>query len=319
MISAKNKTLVDRIQRKRGCARSSCRVYASNLRRIHREMSDEPWSNDLKWLQNESIFNKIKKEESQNVKKNLANAASVGLSMIGSKMKAKYTELLDELRKQKPDQSLSSRQKDNFVKWSEVIKLKRHYTRLVRLKRLYSKQTLTTKDFLNLQRNLVLHLYVSQNPIRLDYANCRILTEKQFQNIKKDGSTNYLVTGKKYRFYFYQYKTSRKHGIITLKPPPQLVSVLKKHAAFLRKRFEDPVWLLYNSRRDRMRRNGLSKFLTTMFVDHYDRKVSASMLRTIFLSHKYKDTDIQEREQTAKSIMHTRETQEKSYIKKTTG
>ena len=65
-----------------------------------------------------------------------------------------------------------------------------------------------------------------------------------------------------------------------------------------------------------MTRNGLSKFMTTMFVDHYDKKVSASMLRTIFLSHKYKGVDIEEREETAKSMMHTRETQN-TYIKKT--
>ena len=56
-----------------------------------------------------------------------------------------------------------------------------------------------------------------------------------------------------------------------------------------------------------------------MFLDHYGKKISASMLRTIFLSHKYKDTDLEEREKTAKSMMHTRETQEKSYIKKTDG
>ena len=203
MLNAKNKTLVDRIQRKRNCARSSCRVYASNLRRIHREFSDRPWALNLKWLQDDGILSKIKKLGSQNVKRNLANAASVGLSIIGDeKLKAKYTELLDELRKTKPDQSLSNRQKENFIKWKDVIKLKRYYSRLVRLKRLYSKSALTTKDFTNIQRNLVLNLYVSQNPIRLDYANCRILTEKQFQIIKKDGSTNYLVTGKKYRFYF---------------------------------------------------------------------------------------------------------------------
>ena len=319
MLSAKNKTLTDRIQRKRNCARSSCRVYASNLRRIHREFSDQPWSTGLKWLQDEAILGKIKKLESTNVKRNLANASAVGLSVIGDdKLKQKYTELLDELRKTKPDRALSSRQKENFVKWSDVIKLKRHYSRLVRLKRLYSKDALTTKDFLNLQRNLVLNLYVSMNPIRLDYANTRIISEKQFQTIKKDGTTNYLVTGKRYKFYFYQYKTSRKHGIITLRPPPKLVSVLKKHSAFLRRRFEEPVWLLYNSRRQRMTRNGLSKFMTTMFVDHYDKKVSASMLRTIFLSHKYKGVDIEEREATAKSMMHTRETQN-TYIKKTNG
>ena len=130
-------------------------------------MSDQPWSTGLKWLQDESILGKIKKIDSQNVQRNLANAAAVGLSVLGDdKLKVKYTEILDQLRKAKPDRTLSSRQKENFIKWSDVIKLKRFYARLVRLKRLYSKEALTRKDFLNLQRNLVLNLYVSQNPIR---------------------------------------------------------------------------------------------------------------------------------------------------------
>ena len=63
MFNVKNTKLTDRIMEKRNCKRSSCRVYASNLRRINKEFSKELFAVDLKWLQKDSkiILEKIKR------------------------------------------------------------------------------------------------------------------------------------------------------------------------------------------------------------------------------------------------------------------
>ena len=50
----KNTVLVNRIQEKRKCKRSSCRVYASNLRKVHNEFSSGNFTADLKWLGRDS-------------------------------------------------------------------------------------------------------------------------------------------------------------------------------------------------------------------------------------------------------------------------
>ena len=64
MISAKHQKLSDRIQKERGCKRSSARVYSSNLSRIHREfLSHTKYAQDLKWLDanHKPLLKKLKK------------------------------------------------------------------------------------------------------------------------------------------------------------------------------------------------------------------------------------------------------------------
>ena len=323
-FTVKNKVVADKIQRKRGVQRSTARVWASTLRRIHRDYGKGPWSSDLKWLNDPSILDKLKKVSGINIKRNLGNAAAVGLDILEKKtLKAKYDAWLRILRGQADEaskkQEMSTRQKANLLQWKDVIKLKKQLARNVRLKRLYEKQKLSSKEFTELQRNLVLHLYVDMNPIRLDFANVQLIPEEQFSKMsKKNQSKNYLVMARgKWKFYFYQFKSSRYHDLPVVLPVPRsVVLLMKKHLRVIKRRYKEPLWLLWNSKGARMTRNSLSKFLTKTFVDTYNKKVSASMLRTIFLSHKYKHVDILEQESTADSMMHKRTTQQRHYVKK---
>ena len=85
MIRAKNTVLADRIQKARGCARSSCRVYASNLNRIHREfLPHTKFNNDLKWLYDNSdqLLTKLKKVENLNTMRNMLAASLVALDLL---------------------------------------------------------------------------------------------------------------------------------------------------------------------------------------------------------------------------------------------
>ena len=51
MFKAKHKTLTDNIQKMKDVKRSSARVYASNISRIHREyLSKTEYNVDMKWL-----------------------------------------------------------------------------------------------------------------------------------------------------------------------------------------------------------------------------------------------------------------------------
>lgn len=323
-IAPKNKILADRIQKRRGVQRSTARVWASVLRRIHRDYGKGPWNSDLKWLGDASILDKLKKIEGLNIRRNLGNAATVGLDILEKKtLRAKYDVWMKKLReeadKHSKKQQLSKKQQKNMMQWDDVVKLKKNLARNVRLKQLYRKDKLNAKEFTELQRNLVLHLYVDMNPIRLDFANVQMILEDSFKKINKRNVTrNFLVMARgSWKFYFYQFKSSKYHDLPIVLPVPRgIVILLKKHLRVMKRRFQAPYWLLWNSKGERMTRNSLSKFLTKTFVDNSGKKVSASMLRTIFLSHKYRHTDILEQESTAKSMMHKRTTQQKHYVKK---
>ena len=186
------------------------------------------------------------------------------------------------------------------------------------MKRIYTRKTITKQDFNLLQKNVIVHLYTLLDPIRLDFANMRVVDVEEFRNTKKDNSTNYLLTSRgKYTFFFFQFKSAKYHKLpIVIKCPVALQRILKLHIALLRKRFKGPTWLLFNNKGEQMTRNSLSKTITSIFREYLDKNISSSLLRTIFLSHKYSNTDILEREQTAKRMMHSRPTAEAYYIKK---
>ena len=103
-INVKNKTLVDRIQEKRKCKRASCRVYASNLRRIHKEFSSKKFNFDLKWLRTDAdmILKKISKMQNVNTARNLMSSALVGFGLLKDEGNInKFNLVLKELNEKK--------------------------------------------------------------------------------------------------------------------------------------------------------------------------------------------------------------------------
>ena len=111
MINVKNTTLSDKIQKKRGCARSSCRVYASNLRRINREFSKKKFDFSLKWLKSDAtvILKKIKNIKNVNTARNLMSAALIGFDLLNdTENKQKYNTVnkqITQSRKRKKKQT----------------------------------------------------------------------------------------------------------------------------------------------------------------------------------------------------------------------
>ena len=143
-MQKKNTKLSDIIQKKRGVARSSARTYSSALRRVHNDYSDKPWHIDLKWLEDESILNKLKQIPSINVRRNLGMAVVVGLGIRKNKtLKSKYDTWLKKLRleriKLNKRQEMTDKQKNNFIGWDDIIKLKKLLAKTVRLKNLFVK------------------------------------------------------------------------------------------------------------------------------------------------------------------------------------
>ena len=80
----KNIALVNLLEKKKKCKRSSCRTYASVLMRIHREFSKKKFNINLKWLSDDasSILGKIKKLASVNIQRNLIGTGLVALGIL---------------------------------------------------------------------------------------------------------------------------------------------------------------------------------------------------------------------------------------------
>lgn len=314
MLKAKHQKLSDRIQKIRDCARSSARVYSSNLGRIHREfLPNTEYSQNLKWLHDNSskLLTKLKKVENLNTQRNLLAAALVGFDLLKApKLRAPYVKQIGVLNKLKEQEAksgkLSEKQAAKFIDWNKIVKLRRLLNRTVRLGRYYTRK-LGANEFNVLQQNLVLHLYTLLPPVRNDWSEVRFLSEADWDDLspqEKKSSNNLVLARGGYRVYWAKYKTVKKHGVIMQIIPKQLQTLLKKHIKFLRSHYPENNSLLLG-RSGPMTRNGLTKFMQRMFYKHYRKNISTSALRSIFVTHKFDKKQLEEQREIAHAMHHT--------------
>ena len=312
MISAKHQKLSDRIQKERGCKRSSARVYSSNLSRIHREfLSDTKYTQDLKWLRDNHarLLKKLKKVDNLNTQRNLLAAALVGFDLLKeTKARVPFVEqiaVLNERQKNMDTSERTEKQQAKYVDWNKIIKLRRLLTRTVRLGKYYTRKRLSKNEFQTLQQNLVLHLYTQLPPVRNDWSTVQFMTTTEWDDLTPDEqkSDNVLVMGRgAYHVYWADYKTVKKHGVIQQVIPKPLQAILKKHIRFLKVHFPDNQHLLLGATGAPMSRNGLTKFLQRLFFRHFRTNTSTSALRSIFLTHKFDKKLIDEQHEIAKAM-----------------
>ena len=311
----KNVPLVDLLEKKKKCKRSSCRTYASVLMRIHREFSKKKFNINLKWLSDDagSILGKIKKLQNVNIQRNLVGTGLVALGILEDKKNQDiWNKYLKELNQQKAELmksgELTGKQKSAWIDWKEIVKLRKMVNRRVNLTKLYERP-FNRKDFLVLQRLLILSLLTMLPGVaRLDYATLRIIGKKKFEKLPNQTAENYLVTGSHMKIIFQKYKTAKTYGVVNIpvaKYSRPLQRLLKKHVAYLHTNFPENDCLFLNQNLTCMSQNSLTKFLQRMFKEFFKKNVSVTMLRHIFLTDKYDKKQLEEQAETSKFMMHS--------------
>ena len=152
---------------------------------------------------------------------------------------------------------------------------------------------------------------------RLDYATLRIISQRDFKKLADQAAENYLVTGPRYKIIFQKYKTSQIYGVVNIpiaEHSKALQTLLKKHVRYLKVNFPESDCLFLNQNLTCMSRNSLTKFLQRLFKEYFKKNLSVTMLRHIFLTNKYDKKQLEEQEQTAKFMMHSRSMM-KDYVK----
>jgi len=324
-LKTKNKKLTDRIQKTRNCKRSSARVYASNIGRIHREfLSKTTYNQNLKWLHDnsDSLLTKLKKIENINTQRNLLAASLVGLDLTnGTKKRAAFVKQIGVLNKKKDEVAakgeMTEKQAAKYIDWKKIVKLRQLLARSVRLARYYQRKHINKSDFQLLQQNLVLHLYTLMPPVRNDWSTVRYLTESGWSSLseqEKQNTNNLVMARGGYRVYWADYKTKKKHGVIMQMLPKPLQTLLKKHIKMLKERYDEND-LLWTQNGTPMTRNSLTKFLQRLFYKHFRKKISTSALRSIFLTHKFDKKVLEEARTIARQMHHTPDVARDFYVK----
>lgn len=317
-ISPFMETLRDTMK-KNDLAESSADLYLKLLFNLN---GKAPFNN-LSFLKKTESLNTIISSYADNTKRNYYSAIINALKDLKDKPSYKKTykywsdvmaEKTKEHRDNKDDQKKSERQKENWIEWSEVEK-KANEMRDDMLS-YAGKKNITPRDFDKLMNYLVLSLYVYIPPRRnQDYLDMFVV-KKWSDDMPKD--KNYLdLAGK--QFVFNIFKTAKKVGqqkvaIPDTKEAPLMDTIttyLKHHPGLKGSKSKSVAvkFLVCADGTPITAVNAITRILNRIF----GKKVGSSMLRHIYLSHKYGDK-LEEMKEDAEAMAHSM-AQQKEYIK----
>lgn len=177
---------------------------------------------------------------------------------------------IHEVSRENIEQKLNTKQKQNWVEWDEVMA--KYLALESEVKGYFNASKLSKSQFNRLQTYVLLSCLLLIAPRRSkDY------TEFKLRNYDKN-EDNYMLGSK---FIFNNFKTAKSAGQQVVDIPKKLKEIITKW-----KKVNDSDYLLVNSRLDGKID---SSQLNNMLNNFFDKNVSTSLLRHIYLSNQYKD------------------------------
>ena len=298
------------------------KTYVLNIKKLHRGFFG---NDDIKSLEFLLKFDEILNILKDNTKSTIKNyLVAIIVLLMSNKVKYetaiqmyqdKIKNLQDDINDKYDDNEKSIKQKENWVEYENILKLLKKMKKDTKSLLEKDKDELTNKEKDLIQQYLVLYLYSGKAfpVLRNDFAEMKIVNESE--NI--DNDKNYFVIKQKGPpiFRLNQYKTAKFQGEkdIPVKDM-ELRKLINKWA-----KINNTGFLLINISNDSpMKANGISKYLNKIFDKHFDKKISTSLLRAIYISNKYnggKKLSTKEKKDLASDMAHSKSTAEQIYNK----
>ena len=295
-------------------------AYVLNIKKLHRGMRG---TDDIESLDFLNDFDRVLLALGGNLKSTIKNYL-VAIIVLLMSNKTKYASLInkyqerikmlqEDINDKYDENEKTDKQKDNWIEYNDVLKLLRKMKKDI--KPLLEKEQLTNKEKDLIQQYLVVYLYSGKAfpVLRNDFADMKVV--KQGEDTDKD--KNYFITKSKGIPYFRlnEYKTAKYQGEkdIPVKDM-ELRRLIDKWV-----KINGTGYLLINvSNNTPMKANGISKYLNKIFNKHFKKNVSTSLLRSIYISHKYngdKQLSTKDKKELANEMGHTKQTAETIYNK----
>jgi integrase len=304
---------------KPGLAASSIRNYVIQVEKIHEKITGNKTIENFDFLKDyEKVFDTLKEMKAP-TRRNYLNAAVVFLQAFPDyktyESFKKYSEerdrINDELKEQRHSGVKTEKQKENWITTEEYNKILDIYKKNFSKNKIVNELCPDKREVALLQEYALLKLY-QQIPSRNDYASIKILKPAQYRKIKDEKLTqNYLITERdKYYFIVNTWKTKKdENDRRRIDVPPDIKKILK-----LLMSKQPGEYLFLNKSGSPLTRNGLTKYLQSIFKRFYPNKnVSSSMLRVMFCTDKHSDAKT-EMEKDAKLLAHSM-CEQQAYIK----
>jgi len=290
----------------KGLNQNSINLYLRNLKKLN---DDKDFKNFNFLKKPVEIYSKLEKLKDNTKKQYLIGVVSV-LNSYGDKYKSlrdKYYKLLKDLTNkmnETPTTEKTETQNKNWIEWDKVLEIQN--TLKENLKGL-KKKSITELQYMDLLKYVLLSLYTEIPPRRnLDWLKMLIT----FNSDTTDDKYNYLDLKNK-QFIFNVYKTQKK-GQLKEDIPDKLMEIINLYLKYhpnITKKKDNVAFLVYQNGLAVNKVNSITRLLNKIF----QKKVSSSMLRHIYLSNKYGDI-LKEQQKDAELMSHNLNTQ-KDYIK----
>ena len=276
---------IDEALSNRQLSENSKNLYKRNLLKLN----DNKEIKNFNFLKNkDEVLTKIKDLKPTTQRSYIISICSI--LRDNTKMKKTYDEYFELLKSYndtlRVNNEKSTTQEKNWITQEEVLKV--HKTLKEDIENSLSKKRKIDKQlFKKLLNYMILSLYTLIQPRRnKDYSLMRISSNMD------DTNFNYLVIDKKnnMKFILNNYKTEKKYHSVEIDIPDDLKQVillyLKYHPLKLElKNKEFNIPFLVEDGKDLKTSTEITKILNKIF----DKKISSSMLRNIFLTSKYGD------------------------------
>lgn len=188
-------------------------------------------------------------------------------------------ELYEDQNKKDMEQKLTEKQTESFMPWEEILKV----------------------SPTNLKHKLIVSLYTLNAPVRADYGEMRVFPRR---DSKRTG--NELIWNSKPVFVFRVYKTAKTYGEVEIPVSAALKRVIGEWFEHLG---STPEYLLGGSA---VSPNTFGVSVQDIFKKHTGKPVGVSLLRHAYITHVYPSLKtLKQKEAVAKSMLHSRELQEK--------
>lgn len=200
--------------------------------------------------------------------KSLCIVDNDGLQVAAGVYRDKMDALNKVIQDKSKDQELSEAEKLKYMEWPEILET-------------LEKIRLAVHDLDSFQDYLIICLYTLMPPVRLDFAEMRIVSEEPAEH-----GANYLVwpqggplgTPQPY-FLFTDYKTYRTMGAQRVPLPPALLDVVQEWRTMV-----DDEYLLIGSNGLPMKEWELGQTIIKVFEKHSGKSVGVSILRHSYIS-----------------------------------
>ena len=261
---------------------SSIRTYVSILSNLYKKMDGEGNVDFFKMKYNDIL--KHLEDKNNQTRKTTLSALFIltGMREYQSEMQS----IMKKVNQEYKEQKMNQKQKDNWIS-TEEIKEKYDSISAIAISMLTKKKMMNESIIMEFLLMCFLSGIFMAPRRSLDYSEMKIRN----YDIKTD---NYYKGNK---FFFNKYKTVKNYGTQSIEVPKQLNDLLKKWI-----KINERDYMLYSSNGNKINPPQITRILNKVF----EKKISTSMLRHIYLTDTYKDIpEINKMENLAKDMGHS--------------